>query len=68
MVPLSFYFWQREKENLHFMHPGQILLHKMMYFELLYMAVGFIVMLLGETITAGMSSRHAFGCFYSATT
>lgn len=51
MVPLSFYFWQREKENLHYMHPGQILLHKMMYFELLYVAVGFIVMLLGETIT-----------------
>lgn len=48
MVPLSFYFWHRQKENLHFLHPGQMILKKVMWFELAYVIVIFLVLLFGE--------------------
>lgn len=51
MVPMSFYYWHAQKESLHFLHPGQLILKKMMWFELLYVVAGFVVMVLGETVT-----------------
>lgn len=44
MIPLSFYYWRSHADKLHFMHPGQKLLQKAMYFELLYILVGLVLM------------------------
>jgi hypothetical protein len=48
MVPLSFYFWHKQKDNLHFLHPGQMILKKVMWFELSYVIIIFLVLLFGE--------------------
>jgi hypothetical protein len=49
MVPLSFFFWEKHKEKLAFMHPGQLLLRKAMFFEAIYIAVGLGVFIWAET-------------------
>jgi hypothetical protein len=49
LVPLSFYFWKSHEEKLAFMHPGQMILRKVMYYEAVYMAVGLILFIIAET-------------------
>lgn len=49
MLPLSFYFWHVQKDNLHFLHSGQILLRKVMWFELAYVLLATVIMLFGES-------------------
>lgn len=49
MLPLSFYFWHLQKDQLHFLHPGQMILRKVMWFELVYVVLSTIVMLCGES-------------------
>lgn len=51
MLPLSFYFWHLAKQNLHFLHPGQLILRKVMWFELFYIFFAIVLLVIGETST-----------------
>lgn len=45
LIPASFILWSHHKDNLLFMNPGQQLLYKVMWWELLYIVTACIVLL-----------------------
>lgn len=49
MLPLSFYFWHLQKDQLNFLHPGQMILRKVMWFELFYVVLATFIMIFGES-------------------